>query len=149
MHAQSTSWWRGGPWDRQAHCGGFRHRHGRGGEGAGQEAFGVRRPLRFLAYKLELDDDQVAALARAIEALKLERAQAAVDDRYALAHYAEAVEGDAFEEAKVAEATAVRARSAERVNAAVATALRRIHGILRPEQRARLATLIRTGHVTL
>ena len=33
------------------------------GEGFGGGAFGVRRPLRFLAYKLELDERQVAELA--------------------------------------------------------------------------------------
>src|SRR5262249_43416211 len=36
--------------------------HHEGDLGAG--AFGVRRPLRFLAYKLELDEHQVAELAR-------------------------------------------------------------------------------------
>src|SRR5438067_1226112 len=44
-------------------------------------AFGVRRPLRFLAYKLQLDEAQVAELARILSELKTERAQAAVDHR--------------------------------------------------------------------
>src|SRR5689334_11293210 len=38
---------------------------GGGDEGAG--AFGVRRPLRFLAHKLQLDDAQVAQLARILD----------------------------------------------------------------------------------
>ncbi|HSZ81269.1 MAG TPA: hypothetical protein VLA14_03255, partial [Polyangia bacterium] len=37
------------------------------GDGFGGGAFGVRRPLRFLAYKLELDERQVAALARVLD----------------------------------------------------------------------------------
>ena len=41
--------------------------------------FGVRRPLRFLAHKLELDDRQIGELARILDELKTERAQAEVD----------------------------------------------------------------------
>ncbi len=52
--------------------------------------FGVRRPLRFLAYKLELDEQQVAELAKILDELKTERAQASVDDRRSLADFAEA-----------------------------------------------------------
>ena len=40
--------------------------------------FGVRRPLRFLAHKLELEEKQVAELARILSDLKTERAQADV-----------------------------------------------------------------------
>jgi hypothetical protein len=40
-------------------------------------------------------------------------------------------------------------RSAERINDAVSRALERIHAVLQPEQRERLAYLIRTGTVTL
>ncbi|HRI09161.1 MAG TPA: hypothetical protein PKW35_15170, partial [Nannocystaceae bacterium] len=41
--------------------------------------FGVRRPLRFLAHRLGLSDEQIAALARIVDGLKTERAQASVD----------------------------------------------------------------------
>ena len=59
---------------------------GFGDEGFGPGGgFGVRRPLRFLAHKLDLDNDQVVQLARILDELKIERAQAAVDDRRALA----------------------------------------------------------------
>jgi hypothetical protein len=44
-----------------------------GDETAG--GFGVRRPLRFLAHRLELDEKQVAALAKVLDDLKIERAQ--------------------------------------------------------------------------
>jgi hypothetical protein len=73
-----------------------RPRHGGGYETAGEDdpgsfgggAFGVRRPLRFLAYKLELNDAQVSELARILDELKTERAQAAVDHRRALSAFA-------------------------------------------------------------
>src|SRR5947209_20584347 len=38
--------------------------------GFGGGPFGVRRPLRFLAYKLGLDEKQVAELARVLDELK-------------------------------------------------------------------------------
>src|SRR5579871_5676656 len=65
-----------------------------GEEGFGGGGFGVRRPLRFLAHKLELDEKQIVQLARILDALKTERAQAAVDDRRALADFADALGGD-------------------------------------------------------
>jgi Spy/CpxP family protein refolding chaperone len=117
-----------------------------GGEGGG---FGVRRPLRFLAYKLDLGEEQVAELARILDELKTERAQVAVDDRRAVSAFADAIAGGTFEEAKAKEAAVLRVRSAERLKDAVVHALGKIHGLLDEKQRERLAYLIRTGTVTL
>ena len=112
MHGHVMSWWRArhhggygaegcgpsscGPESR--HFGGGRHGHGDDdseGEPFGGGAFGVRRPLRFLAYKLELDEKQVAELARILGELKTERAQGEVDRRRSLAGFADAVAGAA------------------------------------------------------
>jgi hypothetical protein len=38
--------------------------------GFGSGAFGVRRPLRFLAYKLQLEESQVAELAKILDDVK-------------------------------------------------------------------------------
>jgi Spy/CpxP family protein refolding chaperone len=111
--------------------------------------FGVRRPLRFLAYKLELSDAQVAEFARILDELKTERAQAAVDGRRSLTEFADAVAGEAFDAAKAQAAGDRRVQSAERLRAAVLTALQRIHAALTPDQRGRLAYLIRTGALTV
>jgi Spy/CpxP family protein refolding chaperone len=116
------------------------------GEGA---SFGVRRPLRFLAYKLDLSETQVNQLAKILAELKTERAQADVDERRALSQFADAVSSDAFDEPKVAEAARLRVASAERLRDAVASALRRIHAILDAEQREQLAYLIRTGTLVI
>ena len=132
------------------------HRHGRRGrswggpaeemdEDFGGGAFGVRRPLRFLAHKLDLDDRQVAELARILDELKTERAQAEVDRRRTVAAFADALAGDAFDAAKADEGGRLRVQSAERVRDAVLKALRQIHAVLNAEQRVRLAYLIRTG----
>lgn len=111
----------------------------------GGAAFGVRRPLRFLAFKLGLDDRQVAELARILDALKTERAQAEVDGRRAMAGLADAVGASQFDPQRAREAASLRVQSAERVRDAVTRTLEELHALLDPEQRARLAYLIRTG----
>jgi Spy/CpxP family protein refolding chaperone len=125
----------------------FEHHHYPGfGHSPG---LGVRRPLRFLAWKLQLDESQVRQLAAILDELKIERAQAEVDDRRAVSLLAEAAEGEAFDRAKADEAGTLRAKSAERVQQKVAESLTRLHGLLNPEQRTRLAYLLRTGSLVM
>jgi Spy/CpxP family protein refolding chaperone len=141
----------GGPHWGGRHAGGHGHDHGPEG-GDGGEAFGgfgVRRPLRFLAYKLELDEAQVTELAAILSELKTDRAQAAVDQRRTTSALAEAVAGESFDEAKAKAAADERTKSTERVQAAVVRALGRIHGLLKPEQRTKLAYLLRTGTLSI
>ena len=111
----------------------------------GSGAFGVRRPLRFLAHKLDLDEEQVAELAAILGDLKTERAQADVDARRATGALADAVAGDTLDAERLADGGGLRVKSAERLRDAVSSALGRIHALLEPEQRRRLAYLIRTG----
>jgi Spy/CpxP family protein refolding chaperone len=128
---------------------GRRHHWSSPGEGAEEEGFGggfgVRRPLRFLAHQLDLDDRQVAELARVLDDLKTERAQAEVDRRRTVAAFADALGGEAFDTAKAGEGGELRVQSAQRLRDAVLKALQQMHAILNPEQRQRLAYLIRTG----
>ena len=167
MHPAMVSWWRArhggceesgcGPGPGAGRwAGGYgRGGHGGGGpeegegEGFGGGAFGVRRPLRFLAYKLELDERQVAELARILDELKTERAQAEVDRRRSLSAFADAVAADAFDDAKAKQAAGQRVATAERLRDAVTSALGRLHALLEKDQRERLAYLIRTGVLTL
>jgi Spy/CpxP family protein refolding chaperone len=122
---------------------------GGGGDDFGGGGFGVRRPLRFLAYKLELEENQVAELAAILSDLKTERAQAAVDYRRTTTSLADAVGADAFDEAKAKAATDERVKSDARVQAAVAKALGRIHALLQAPQRSKLAYLLRTGALSI
>ncbi len=115
----------------------------------GGGAFGVRRPLRLLAYKLGLSESQVAEMARILNDLKTERAQAAVDDRRSLTAFADALSAEAFDEALAGQGAALRAKSGERLAESVVKALGRIHKLLDAEQRGRLAYLIRTGTLLL
>jgi Spy/CpxP family protein refolding chaperone len=141
-----------------AHAGewGDRCRHGRHGgwhhmgpgfhgadEGGG--GFGVRRPLRFLAHKLGLSDDQVAQFAAILDRLKTERAQADVDHRRRTASLAEAFEAATFDAAKVDAANAEHASSAERLRVSVKQALEQMHALLDAEQRKQFAYLLRAG----
>ena len=127
---------------------GFRFEQ-RGGEddffGAG---LGVRRPLRFLAWRLDLTEEQTASLARILEKLKLERAQAALDLRRAAAALADAFEGE-FARAQAEAAGEQRGAAGRRVQEAVAKALEELHALLEPEQRRALAELIRTGGILI
>jgi len=97
-------WWRAH--HHGADCGARAGRHGFGGgfaergwderrasgdrfgDGSG---LGVRRPLRYLAYKLDLDERQVSELAKILSELKTERAQAEVDSRRTMSAFADAV----------------------------------------------------------
>jgi Spy/CpxP family protein refolding chaperone len=115
----------------------------------GGGAFGVRRPLRYLAFKLDLDEHQVAELAKILSELKTERAQAEVDSRRTLAGFADAVGGEHFDEGRAREAGGLRVSTAERLRDAVVKALSRIHTVLDAEQRERLAYLLRTGTLTI
>jgi len=156
MHPAMMHWWRSRYAAREyavhAGCGSMAHggrwaappEHGEFGGG-----FGVRRPLRFLAYKLDLDEGQVAELARILNELKTERAQAEVDGRRAVAALADAIAGDTFDTQKATESATLRVRSAERLRDVLVQSLGRIHAVLKPEQRARLAYLIRTGTLSL
>jgi hypothetical protein len=127
------------------------HGHGPGGhdDDFGGGAFGVRRPLRFLAWKLELEEPQVAELAKILDELKTERAYAAVDNRRSTSAFADSLGKDAFDEAKAKEGAELRVKSAERLRDAVVKALGRIHAVLDGEQRERLAYLIRTGAISI
>ncbi len=115
----------------------------------GGGSFGVRRPLRFLAHRLDLREEQVAALAGILDDLKTERAQGAVDHRRTTAAFADAIGAETFDESKVGEAADARVKSAERLRAAVVKALGRIHALLDGEQRAKLAYLLRTGALAI
>jgi Spy/CpxP family protein refolding chaperone len=155
MHPTLMSWWRA----KRAfgNCGSFGgwpgcRPRGPAWEGGGEEgfaggggSFGVRRPLRFMAHKLDLDERQMATLARILDELKTERAQAEVDRRRTVAAFADALTGDTFDAARAGEGGELRVQSEGRLREAVLKALQQIHTILNSDQRARLAYLIRTG----
>ena len=127
--------------------GGPERGYGGGDEGGfdGGGNFGVRRPLRFLAYKLDLDERQVAELAMVLDTVKTERAQAEVDQR----RTTDLLSAETFDEAAAAKVTDERVQSARHLQNAVQASLAKIHALLQPEQRRRLTYLLRTGALRL
>ena len=71
-----------------------------------RSGFGVRRPLRFLAHKLDLATKNRSPSCGGIlrNDLKTERAQAEVDDRRSLAEFADAISGESFDAGKAGSA---------------------------------------------
>jgi len=132
-------------WRERSERGHRRHHFGHDDGGDFGNALGVRRPLRFLAHKLHLDDAQVSELARILDQLKTERAQAEVDRRRSLGTFADALGDETFDRERAFASADLRVQSATRLRDAVVVALDRLHALLEPEQRARLAYLIRTG----
>ncbi len=122
----------------------------RGGDAVfGSAGFGIRRPVRFLGMRLDLDDKQLSQLARIVERIRIERDQAAVDLRRAAGEIADTLEEGDFDEAAVEAAGQQRVDAAKRVQEVVSSALRELHELLDEEQRLELASLIRTGAVRL
>ena len=126
-----------------------RHRRSHGHPGVQASGFGVRRPLRYMAHRLDLDDEQIDTLAGILNLLKTERAQARLDEQRSIAGIADAVEGDEFNAAVAAEALSARVAAAERLKGEVLTTLQKTHEMLDPEQRKRLAYLLRSGQLTI
>lgn len=163
MHPAMFAWWKHA---QREHRHGVHAGHGgcgprEGSEGAawaaphddgdfgGGGSFGVRRPLRFLAHKLDLEEKQVAALAQILDDLKTERAQAAVDHRRTTSAFADAIAAESFDATKAGAAAADRVKSAERLRDAVTAALGKIHALLNQDQRQKLAYLLRTGALSI
>jgi Spy/CpxP family protein refolding chaperone len=169
MHPGFWTWWQRqaqaaqscGDWEHDGRAGWGSHRacrsrpsshgghwHAQGFDDA-SAGFGVRRPLRFLAHKLDLDDDQVSKLAAILSALKTERAQSDVDQRRRTSALAEAFEATSFDSAKVDAASLEQTRSAERLHASIKAALAEMHDLLDEEQRKKFAYLLRAGALSI
>ena len=102
-----------------------------------------------MAHRLDLDDEQIDVLAGILNLLKTERAQARLDEQRSIAGIADAVEGDEFDQVRATEALSARVEAAERLKEEVLTTLEKTHGMLDPEQRKRLAYLLRSGQLTI
>ncbi|MCZ6887009.1 MAG: hypothetical protein O7H39_00835 [Gammaproteobacteria bacterium] len=110
---------------------------------------GVRRPLRFLTWKLDLDDDQVHELAGVLRRLKTARAQAQVDWETSVADLADTFATTEFDSANTNDAIEGRKKSAAVLQDQVLAALQRLHGILDDDQRREFAYLLRSGGLAI
>ncbi len=115
----------------------------------GGRGLGVRRPLRFLSYRLDLSERQVSEVGKILEGLKIERAQAEVDLRRAASDLADALESADFGRSSSDSASSRRMEAARRVQDAVSKALEQLHELLDVEQREELARLVRSGAIQI
>jgi len=102
-----------------------------------------------MTRQLDLDEEQVEAMAAILDDLKTQRAQARVDRRKAIGTFADAFLEATFETERVQKAALSRAESERAVEEAVAQALQRTFAVLDPEQRKRLAYLLRSDGITI
>jgi len=130
------SHWRGGPWDGNGD-GGPSRRHGFGPGGSFW--------LRGLFSRLDTTPGQEREIRAAIEELQ----HTAVDLKSGLRgsrdDVARAVGGEVFDDAAFAEASTRADVTAGQLKDAFANALRKIHAVLDPKQRERLAELVAKG----
>ncbi len=104
--------------------------------------FSVKRPLRFLIHKLELDETQVIAVADALSDFKIEKDQADVERRRAKKVLVSALRGDEFDHDKAAEGVKQQVEAHQRLHEAFVGSLDRVHAVLNPTQREKLAFLL-------
>ena len=119
--------------------------HSRGGG----RSFGVRRPLRYLAHQLELDESQTRRMATVLNQLKTEREQAELDEKRTVAAMAALLEDGTPTLDEVREALAGRVKSAEVLQEETAKALVAISDFLDDDQREEFINLLLTGSVSL
>ena len=117
------------------------HRH----RGRRSGSFGVRRPLRYLSYQLDLDNSQRRKIAALLDSVKVEREQAALDEKKMVSDLADLVTGPEISSETLEAALSARVRSAERLQARTAEVLREIVAALDPDQTEEFAYLLRTG----
>ncbi len=117
-------------------------RHHRGG-------FGVRRPLRYLGYQLDLDDDQMRKVAAILDTLKVEREQGSLDEKKTISELANIVTEGEVSIDELREVLKPRIESAGRLQLAVARAVLEMVEVLDEDQREEFAYLLRNGTVVL
>lgn len=117
--------------------------HGRGA------SFGVRRPLRYLAHRLDLDENQVRRLAAVLNQLKTESEQASLDEKRSVTGLANLLlEGTpTLDECK--EQLAARVKTAEHMRDETAKATVAICSLLDEDQRAEFVDLLLAGDFRL
>lgn len=111
--------------------------------------FGVRRPLRHLAWKLNLSEAQIRDVVDVLDRLKTAYNQARLDQDRSTSEVAAAFTETAFDADRVTAALANRTRATEVLNADLLEATRRIFELLNEEQRREFAYLLRSGAFVL
>ncbi len=111
--------------------------------------FGVRRPLRHLAWKLNLNETQVRDVVDVLDRLKTAYNQARLDQDRSTSEVAAVFTTTQFNSERVGAALATRTRATEALNQELLSAVQRIFELLNEEQRHEFAYLLRSGAFVL
>ena len=111
--------------------------------------FGVRRPLRHLAWKLNLNETQVRDVVDVLDRLKTAYNQARLDQDRSTSEVAAVFTATEFNGERVSAALATRTSATEVLNQELLNAVRRIFELLSEEQRREFAYLLRSGAFVL
>ena len=106
---------------------------------------GARRGVRFLAARLGAGPEQESVLAAEADALAEELSRTRADLASVRAELADLLAGPRLEASQIAAAIDARLERLGAVRARLAQGLARVHSVLEPEQRARLAEMVRSG----
>ena len=123
----------------------FTHGYHRGG-GTG---FGVRRPLRYLAHHLDLDESQTRRMASVLNQMKTEREQAKLDEKRTVSALAALMSERTPTLDEVKGVLEPRVRSTERLNLETAKAVAAISDFLDEDQKDEFINLLLTGSISL
>ena len=104
--------------------------------------FSVKRPLRFLIHKLELEEEQILVVADVLSDFKIEKDYADVERRRAKKVLVSALKGDDFDHETAAEGVKQQVDAVEKLHTAFVAGLERIHEVLDASQREKLAFLL-------
>ncbi|MCP4499278.1 MAG: hypothetical protein GY822_04840 [Deltaproteobacteria bacterium] len=129
-----------------------RHHHrssGEESEARDGHGFGVRRPLRLLARRLELSEEQVIEMSSILDEIRHARAQVSLDTQRTVGGFADTLLQGDLDGEKIRQLAAERVKSQEKMAAATVQCLERTHVLLDDEQRKSLAMLMRSGAITL
>jgi Spy/CpxP family protein refolding chaperone len=111
--------------------------------------FGVRRPLRHLAWKLNLNETQVRDVVDVLDRLKTAYNQARLDQDRSTSEVAAVFSATEFDSERVSAALATRTRATDVLNQELLGAVKRIFELLSEEQRREFAYLLRSGAFVL
>ena len=114
-----------------------------------KSGFGVRRPLRYLGYQLDLDEDQMRKVAAILDALKVEREQASLDEKKTVSELANIVTKGDVSVDELRDVLKPRIDSAGQLQLAVARAVLELVAVLDEDQREEFAYLLRNGTMRL
>lgn len=111
--------------------------------------FGVRRPLRHLAWKLNLTEAQIRDVVDVLDRLKTAYNQARIDRDRSTSEMAAVFGGDQFDSERASTALSMRTRASDALNQELLAAMRRMFELLNEDQRREFAYLLRSGAFVL